>query len=275
MWQSTYSPVKAGSVPALRRTRYCSGVRRLRHSSSESETSRGAWLPVVDVLEARGRNMLLSLTHPPRRYIPAASLKPATRRAASLFSSLVELFEPGVAHFGPGRVGGGVGEQGLRGGLGVEPCPVMGDLAIDRGLVPAQHWCHQAGRRRRLPTAPGRAPRRRCEFGASARRRRGAHPRRPQRDRPRQRRTVRRPPMGRPGRGHPQPSRAPLSPVRRSAPPSGAAGRAPDGRHRGGCSTAARRPTGRRPPGAARRPCGWNQPRSAIREQPCRRRHGP
>ena len=55
------------------------------------------------------------------------------------------MLEPGVAHFGSGRVGGFVGEQSLRGGLGFEPRPVVGDLAIDRGLVPAQHGRHQPG----------------------------------------------------------------------------------------------------------------------------------
>ena len=42
VWQSKYWPVNAGSVPALRSTRYCSGLSRLRHSSSERATSRGA-----------------------------------------------------------------------------------------------------------------------------------------------------------------------------------------------------------------------------------------
>ena len=63
----------------------------------------------------------------------------------SVVSSLVEVFEPRVAHLGPGRVGGGVSEQSLGSGLGLEPCPVVGELAIDHDLFPAQHRRHQPG----------------------------------------------------------------------------------------------------------------------------------
>ena len=75
MWQSTYLPVKALSVPALRSTPYCSVVKRLRHCSSERATERCACSPPEDVFATRDRNMLFSLA-----WILAVTCSPLLRR---------------------------------------------------------------------------------------------------------------------------------------------------------------------------------------------------